>query len=334
LAYTINWDQVTALVQDYFMKGITDQIFLSNAFYYRAKNRVRTYSGGRSIVERLSFAVEGGGGQWWSGVDKFDTRIRNPITAAQYFRRNYSLPIPIDRDEEDSVGGDTALMNLVEAKMTIARNTAVDAVGTALFSDGTDPKKLTGLQYALNPTVTGQTFGGIARGATNTWWNHQVDTTAYTTGAAGTFCGDNFNALSRMFGSIRLASGKAPTLILSNVGSWNDAHYNIVKNERYQRPQQQSDLAKEGYENFMFRSAAWVVDERAPRAAKIEKVYLLYEPAMNLVIHSKRNMSFDPWREPTDQKVRVAYLDWSGELVFSEMRCHGVMSAVDTTNVS
>lgn len=358
MAYTINFGQVESIVQDYYMPSIRDQYFLSNALYYRLASRKRIYSGGRSIVQPLSFAPEGGGGQWWSGVDKMDTRVRNVITSAQFFRKNFSLPVVLTRDEEDSVGGPTALMELVTAKLEIARPSAIDAIGVALFNDGADPKQIGGLQFALrnftSGTITSHLYGGITNSPTNNaWWNHQVDGTGYIGGpvsqsvpGAGSFAQvAGYGPLGKMWSKIGRASGKRPTMILSNWGAYNDYHSALTVLERFTRPQQNTKLAEAGFENVMYKTAAWVIDERAPHGQTstsaaadsthaFENVYFVHEPACNLVIHSKRNMSWDNWREPIDQRVRVAYIDWSGEFVLSERRCNGVIQDVNVVSVS
>lgn len=322
------------------MPRVRDNYFLKNPVFYRLKPRVKHYAGGRAIVVPLNFDKEGGGGQWWSGADKMDIRIRNTINAAVYYRKNYSVACVVDRDEEDSVRGDTAIASLMDQKMNTCERTAVDAVGTSCFNSGTDPKALTGLDYALTPytggapgTMPSQTFGGIARGASsaNTWWNHQGDNTAYT----DTDMAAQFKPIGLMWTKIMIASEKAPTLILSNHGSIQSFHNQLVKNERYLRPQSNSDLAKAGFENVMYKSAPWVGDARAPRTSgKVEKIYLLHEPAIHLYVHELRDMSFDPFQKSIDQRIRVGYVDWSGELCFDEMRCHGVISNFDASAVS
>jgi hypothetical protein len=343
--YIIDFGQVESNVQDYFMPGIRDQYFLSNAFYYRLQNRVKTYDGGRAIIQPLSFTAEGGGGQWWSGVDKMDTSVRNPITSAVFYRKNFTVPIVLTRDEEDSVNGPEVLYSLVNAKMQIARPTAVDSVGTALFNAGTDPKQVGGLQLV---TTTGTiTYGNISTTTTsNTWWQPQGDATAYFTGTAGVTpfaASRGFGPIGKMWAKIGRASGKRPTLLVSNWGCYQDYHDSLagvggVTN--FQSGGQRfvgmdSNLARAGFENVYYKNAPWVVDERAPHSAtNIETLWMLHEPAMNLVVHSKRNMSFDGWREPVDQKVRIAYIDWAGEVVCSERRAQGSISNVDTSATS
>lgn len=344
------WNQANVMVQDYIIPTIHDQVFLSNAAFNRMKGRTKTFTGGRRIVVPLGWRTQGGI-KWFSGADVFAPTVRDPFQAAEFTPKNANVDITIDWDEEMQVSGPEKVMDLMEAKGEWARSTFFDGMGNDIYNDGTDQKALGGLQFAF-PNFTGTTaapvaptgtYGGIPRSATvNTWWNHSGDPGTWTTGAAGTFTGGaatgpNFDALNRMFARIKLASGKVPTMILSNVGAWSDVHFNLVKNERYQRPQQNSELAKIGFENFMFRTAVWVQDEKAPRttdANKDEKVFLLHEPSLKLWVDSRANFAFEPFRKPHNQMVRTAYILWRGELICSEPRANGVIQVVRTSTVS
>jgi hypothetical protein len=339
------------MVQDFIIPQIKDQIFLSNALFMRMKARQKSFTGGRRIVVPLGWRTQGGL-KWFAGADVFAPTVRDPFQAAEFTPKNANVDLTIDWDEEMTASGPEKVMDLMEAKGEWARSTFFDGMGNEVYNDGTDSKALAGLQYALKEGAGGgdlaptMTYGGISRSSTlNTWWNHQsINTAVYTTGTAGTFLTDgaaapstaiNFGVPNKMFARIKLASGKSPTMILSNVGAWTDVHYQLVRNERYQRPQQNSDLFKAGFDNFMFRSAAWVQDEKAPRdGSKIEKVYFLYEPCVKLYVDSRADFAYEPFRKPHNQMVRTSYILWRGELIVSEPRANGVIGRVDTSAVS
>jgi hypothetical protein len=343
------WNQANVMVQDYIIPTIHDQIFLSNAAFMRMKGKTKNFTGGRRIVVPLGWRTQGGI-KWFAGTDVFAPTVRDPFQAAEFTPKNANVDLTIDWDEEMTVSGPEKVMDLMEAKGEWARSTFFDGMGTDIYNDGTDPKALGGLQFALKEGTAGgdlaptMTYGGISRSSTvNTWWNHNsINTASYTTGTAGTFSTDGatpalttFPVLNKAFALTKLASGKAPTMILSNVGSWTDVHYNLVKNERYQRPQQQSDLFKAGFENFMFRASVWVQDEKAPRdGSKIEKVYGIYEPSVRLWVDTRADFAFEPFRKPHNQMVRTAYILWRGEFIVSEPRANFVIGRVNTSNVS
>lgn len=344
MATTINWDQVSSLAKNKHVARIRDNFFLDNPLLMRLKGRQKPWNGGPNIVVPLSFAPEGGGGGWYSGPDKFDTRIRNPITSAVFTAKNAHVPLPIDVDEELAVRGDEEVLNLVDAKMTIAENTIKALVSGDMYNNATNPKAIGGLQFALRESIvsTQYSYGGITAGGsaptvdTFGWWQHNTDTTAYTCGATtGTFMQAVDNPVSKMWGQIAIRSSKQPSLIVSNFGAWTDYNNSLTATESRERMmgQQNKELANAGFTNLLYRGAPWVADPRAPRASAVEKVYLIDESAVNLYVHPARDFAFDGWRKPVDQDARVAYLFWRGELCFSERRSSGVISDVTTTAV-
>ena len=342
------WNQANVMVQDNILPVVTDQVFLSNAALARARQKQKTFTGGRRIVAPLLWRTQGGI-KWFSGTDVFAPTVRDPYQAAEFTPKNANVDLTIDWDEEMQVSGKNQVLDLMANKGEAARNTFADGLASDFYNDGTDPKALGGLQFALKdftgstaaPVAPTMTYGGISRSNTlNTWWNHQGDNgpggAAYGTGSgANPFAGDNFNALSRAFARVKLASGKVPTLGLSNVGAYSEIHYNLVKQVTYQRPSQPTDLAKQGFETFMFRNTAFVQDEKAPRTAgRVEKLYLLYEPGCRLYVDSRADMAFEPFRKPHNQMVRTAYILWRGEWIVTEPRAQFVFSQIDASNVS
>jgi hypothetical protein len=338
MALTINWDQVTALTRNKHLKMIRDQFFTMSALLTRMEGRVRRDFTGPLIVCPLSFMPEGGGGEWYAGLDKADIRARNPITASNYYARNLRLALTITGDEELQVSGPEAVYNLATAKKDIAEKSIKNTLGGDLYNAATNPKAIAGLQYAIPETIqsVSQTYGGITCGgsapASDTfgWWQPFADNTAYNAGAGNTFMHAVENPVQKAWNSLSNRSSQEPNLIISPWGAWGDFHNSMAKNERYDRPQQQTDLAKAGFTNLMYRSAPWVADSKAPRSsAGVEKVYLLNTSTIYLYVHPERDFSMpDGWVRPIDQDARVAITYWRGELCFSERRNQGVIGNV------
>lgn len=355
MAYTVNWDQVSASAKNFHIPKLTDNFFLGNALLKRWRGRQKNWKGGPVLVVPLGFAPEGGGGSFYSGTDKFDTTIRNPIKAANYFAKNAQVTLAIDSDEELQIDGPQAVLDLMDAKMSIAENTMVDLIGTALFNNGTNAKSIGGLQAALAADIVAraQTYGGITAGGaapasdTNGWWQHNADNSAiYTTGSTGTLFQNTpgNTPMSSMFAKCGLRGNRTPGLVVSNWGSWTDYHNSIAKNERYDRPQQNTDMAKAGFTNLMYRDAVWVVDERAPRGATnfinstaqatdTECIFGIDEKAVSLYTHPSRNFNFDGFRKAYDQDVRAGYIFHRTELCFNQRRTSFVIGRVLTTAV-
>src|SRR3990172_5979595 len=193
---TIEWDRINSLAPPTYIKAIKDQFFGLNAAWHRARKRVM-YKTGPMCVVPLSFSTEGGGGQFYKGADKFDTRVYDPFTAATYFWSNAVVPVVVTGDDELAVTGPEKVEELFTAKFNVAKNTMIDLLGgtAGLFNDGTDPKAPGGLRLAIPEAVGGafpsHTYGRIST-ASFPFWRSQIDHTAYTAGAAGDFPPNNF----------------------------------------------------------------------------------------------------------------------------------------------
>lgn len=350
-SYSFPWNTVNTLVGDYVVKNIQDQWSKSNAFLYRAKERQKSFAGGRSIQVPLAWKPAGGGGQWISGAELIDTTVREVLQMAVFTPKTAVVPITVTWEDEKTVQGPNMVKGLVDTLAEIAKTTSIDLIGTDLFNDGSDPRRMTGLQYSMKDftagspdSLTSQSYGGITRAgtpglstATNGWWLHNGDATAYTDAAGGgggfdpLTAGQVMRVLGKMWAGIRFASGKSPTLILSNVGSFTCYHNALSLNDRYMRPQQDTKMAEAGYDNLKYKTAVWVIDERAPRSsAKVEKIYFINEDAVRLYVHEDANFAFEDFRKAYNQLARTAYILWRGEMIVIEPRANGVISSVST----
>ncbi len=337
---TIQWDQVSALNRIFHIPQCRDNVFVGNALLMRLKPRIKKRELGKYISAPIRYGMEGGGGEWYSGTDQHDTTIRNPITAAVFQPKNGIVSLAIDEDEELQASTSDAVLNMMEEKFDIAEETARYQATMALFNTGTSAKAPTGLGYAIPYAATAyigsQTYGGISCGGsartsdTFGWWQPHVDSNGgshYVTGSAGSFMQSAYNPVSKMFAKIGIASGSQPSLIVSNWGAWTDDHDSLAKNERYDRPQQNTELAKAGFRNLMYRNAPWITDALAPRdGSNVEYVYLIDESAMNIYWDPRRDFFHEPWRKPVNQSTRVSYIKNRFEIVFRERRSSGVIS--------
>lgn len=353
MIYTIDWDGAATLTREKVIPRIKDQYFKKNVLMYRLRPKAEMYTGGTFIRQPLSFAPEGGGGQWFAGTDKFDIRVRNPFTSATFQSKNFELPIVITQDEEDTVDGPEAFITLLNAKMKVAERTVMDSIGgpTGIYNAGTNPKAITGLQYAI-PDYTGgapgvydttKPYGGIPQttGA-NTWWNSRGNNTVFITGPSGGSANyvqaNNMIPWDNMLADQALNAGKHASMILCNWGVFNELSAMVNSKTTWFRPQQDTDLAKHGFKNFVYRDVTVVVDEQVPRVSsdsnRPEKVYFIDESAMHLWVHTRRDFAFEGWRKALDQALRVAYIWFRGELTFDERRSSGVHSIVRTAATS
>ena len=334
---TINYDQVSALAREKYLPTLVDQVYRENVLLSRLRSRIKTDFTGRFITVPL--VTKGENFEAYSGWDKANMTEQNPLEAANFFARSYRTSVSISGDAELQVTGDEAIMSLVEARMENAKDTFSDGLGTEIYNTATNPKGITGLQYAIPETIesVAQTYGNITSGGQswltdpNGFWQPYADNTAYTAGDGGSFMHDLENPVQKAWNNIASRSGRQTTLIISNYGAWGDFHNSMAKNERYDRPQQQTDMAKAGSTNLMYRSAPWVADPKAPRTAGgVEKVYLLHEPHILWAAHPQRHFKQTDFMslEVVGQDGKVAFIYLRSELCLKSRRSQGVVGNV------
>ncbi len=356
-SFTFPWNTVNTLVGDTIDKTLREQVYKSNALLLRLSAKQKSFSGGRTLQIPLVWKTEGNG-QWFAGADILDTTIKDTVTMAVCTPKSFDVPISITWDDEKTVQGPTQLKSLLETKLELAKNTAQSLIAQDLYNDGSDFKRMTGLQYIFKDFTGGapgvlpaQTYLGFARQGrydgsgggtqTNNWWIHQGDDTAYTDAAngAGGFDpltdGQVRSVLGKMWAKIGRAAGsaKVPTLIVSNWGSFTVYGNSLMSQDRRNYPQQDGKLAESGYDNLKYKRATWLVDEYAPLtvASGLEHIYFINEDTLQLRVHEDANFAFEPFRKPHNQMARVGFILWRGEMVCREPRANGVMSSVTIT---
>lgn len=359
VSQTIVYNDVNALVQDYVAPTIEKQIFTSTAFLYRAQKNIKWFTGGRQIRHNLAWRDPQSGG-WFSGNDVLDTTKRDLLDAATFTPKNAHANITLYWEDEQAVKGPEMMQSLMETQSEIAEESMRRTIDGDLYNDGSNVKAIGGLRHALRAftgtapgVLPANTYGGITRQGrydgsgggtqTNTWWIHNGDNTAYdTAAAAGATC---FNptvqlaiagVLGKIWAQIGINSSKRPSMILSNWGAYTAYHNSLLLNDRsIHPPQQNNDLARMGFEHVMYKNAAWVVDEQAPRtSAKIEQIYFINEKTVRLYVDKAANFTWTGFRTPHNQMLKVGYLLWRGEICIVEPRANGVISSVDTSSVS
>jgi hypothetical protein len=267
----------------------------------------------------------------------------------------------IAKTDEWTVRGPRAIKDLATLKGEEARATAEHILAGDLYNNGSDPLRLTGLQYIFKDWTTSgysgigglatQTYAGISRAGrydgtgggtqTNNWWIHAGDATAMVDTASGQWDpllpGQVTFTLGRMWSRIQLQAGvnRTPTLMVSNVGCFTIYVNMGFLNDRNLRPQMDGKAFEAGYDNAKYRRAVWMVDEKAPRdSSAVEKLYFINEDTLRLFVHPEADFGFEPFRKPHNQMARVAYILWYGELMCIEPRANGVMSSISTVTYS
>lgn len=304
-----SYDYLSSITQKYYIPKLVDNIFSSNVLLDRLRKgkAAKTYGGGTSIVQPLLYAKTTAAGSY-SGADTLNTTANDNKTAADFLMKMYYANITITREDELKNSGDnTKVIDHVKTEVMIAEKTLADLIGDGIYSNGTNPKDITGLRVAV--TGSGTTYGGISK-TTYSWWRSQVDstTTALT-----------IPALTAIFGDCVIGNDK-PTIIITTQDQYDVYHGLLQTQERFS----DTNTADAGFENILFRNVPVTVDGKCPTGY----LYLLNEKYIAFQTHKDENFRFEPFTKPTNQNVSSAKIYWAGNLTCSNCRMQGVMTAL------
>jgi len=167
--------------------AIADNVTEKNALLSRlkSKNKIRTLSGGRSIVRPLSYA-ENSTFQYYDGYEALNINPSDVLSSAEYNWKNANVSVSVSGSEERQNSGSNAIIDLVESRIENAMRTMANNINLGLYSDGTGSagKEIGGLQLLVADDPTTGTAGGINRANYTFWRNVSYDATTDGGGAA------------------------------------------------------------------------------------------------------------------------------------------------------
>jgi len=234
---------------------IADNVLGNNAALamLRKKGKVKTVSGGTSILQELSFNVNANGG-WYSGADLLPVQAQDVISAASFQFKQYAVPVIVTGLEMLQNAGKERVIDLVESRLEVAESTMMNDINTGIYSDGTgsNGKQLTGLLATCPLTAKASqsdTYGGISRG---TWSFWRSSTTTGTTINTAQTCQTVMNAQW----ATQVRGADRPDLILMDQLYWADYLYSLQAIQRFTEP----GTADLGFPTIKFLTADVILD--------------------------------------------------------------------------
>ena len=142
-------------------KSITDNVSKNNALlrYILDKGEVRKVDGGLTIVEPLDYNSNATY-QRYSGYDVLNITASDVLSAAEFVWRQIAINVVASGLEMRINKGDSKIIDLVKARIKNAIRTFKNNFSVDVYSDGSLPNQITGLQALVSDTGTG-TVGGI-----------------------------------------------------------------------------------------------------------------------------------------------------------------------------
>jgi hypothetical protein len=304
-------------------RKIADNVTDNNALLSRlkTKGKIKTFSGGQKILQELSFAENSNAG-WYSGYDLLPVGASDVISAAEFNIKQAAVPVIISGLEQLQNSGKEQMIDLMEARLSVAESTMANLCSAGIYSDGTGAggKEIDGLEAAvpLDPTAT--PYGGIDGSVFTFWQNAVADETAVTATNIQGFMNGLWAQLIR--GTDR------PDLIPCDATFWETYVASLQSNQRFSN----TNDGDAGFTSVKYMDADVVLDGgiyngavTGAAGAPTGTAYFLNTNYIHYRPHRDRNMvSLSPNRRyATNQDAEVQILAWAGNMTCSGRQFQG-----------
>lgn len=321
---------------------LQDNMSRNNALLARLnrKGRIKTFSGGRTIVQELNYA-NNTTFTWYSGYQTININPSQVFTAAEYPIRQAALAVSISGLEEIQNSGEEAIIDLLESRIENGEQTFMNGLSNGIYGDGSVAGSIGGLQLLIAASPSSGTVGGIDRSQWAFWRNLVYSAT--TNGGAPASSATILQYMNALW--VQLVRGRdQPDLIVADNNMFN---YYLQAMQSIQRITTESgapELAEAGYQSLKYMNSDVVLDGgfqgfasdplppeisgsgTAVGGVPTNFMYFLNTNYIHFRPHSQRNMvPLDPDRFSVNQDAMVRLLGWAGNMTLSNAFLQGLL---------
>lgn len=314
----VGLDEVTSLSRTYILPTIVDQIYASNALFWRlnAANK-KSISGGYQFEVPFMYSELSNGGPY-QGYDVLDVAPNDTVKNGKWDIKQHYVPVTIDGLSMAKFNTPEAAVSILSLKWEQARMQMASNLGTGLYSDTTtNTKEIDGLKGAVDAGSVATSYAGLVR-SSNTFLNSQVDSSTATM---------TLSSLRTMVGNCTFG-GHTPSIIMSRTEQYNRLWALMVSNQRYTG--RDETLTTAGFTNIAFDNIPWVLDSKVfdgPNTSN-SAILFLNEDTINLVNVASTDFYMDDFAKPVNQDAMVGMLRWYGNLMVLCPQVQGKMTNV------
>lgn len=308
-------------------KKAADNITRNNALLNRMMKRgtAKPFSGGRNLWQELEYGQNSTAG-WYSGYEQLNVSPSQILTAAEFPIRQAAVAVSISGLEELQNAGEEQMIDLVESRVKNAEDTLQALIAYGIYSNGTDPKSIGGLQQLVATTPT-NSVGGIDANSWEFWRN--ITFGSITNGGAATTSANIRRYWDTIYPQLVRGTDKPDLLVCDNT-NWR------LFNESMQPLQRitNADMASAGFITLEYMGAPVVLDggfqgystDVVPVGGVpsgftwfLNTKYVQYRP------HRARNfVPLNPDRFSINQDAVVKLTAWAGNMTISNRRLQAV----------
>jgi hypothetical protein len=322
-------------------KKLADNMLRNNGVMTRLNSRgnVKPFDGGRTIVQELEYA-NNSTYKRYSGYEVLNIAPSDVFTAAEFAIRQAAVAVSISGLEMLQNSGRERVIDLLESRIKNAEKTFMNGLSYDLYSDGSLPAQIGGLQFIVASSPSTGIVGGIDR-ATWSFWQNQVFA-ATATGGAAISASNVYSYMLQLYTTL-VRQQDRPDLWLASNTAWRAYNESLHAIQRITSTD--NDLAKAGFMNLKFMDSDVVLDGGfqgtttdgnnfgTAGAGAVGGIpsgvnfYALNTDYIYLRPHKDRNMvPLDPDRFSVNQDAMVKLIGWAGNLTVSNSFLQGVMT--------
>lgn len=306
-------------------KEVKDNISKNNALLSRLdKKGTRKEDGGLTITAPLDYAMNGTY-QRYSGYDVLNIGASDVISAAEYQWRQIAINVVASGLELRTNSGDSRIINLVKARMKNAIRTFKNNFSADVYSDGTLPNQIGGLQALVSDTGLG-TVGGID---SSVWafWRSQVQSAAAPLQGGGAITPGPTTMESLMLPLwLALVRGDDnPDLIVADNNYFSFYEQSQTSIKRYTNDGGGAGNAAGGFISLKYKTADVIFDGGSGIPAN--RMYYLNTDYLDLVVHKDADLTIMDEMKPYNQDAAVVPILWMGNMVCTNRSLQAVMKA-------
>jgi hypothetical protein len=247
------------------------------------------------------------------------------ISAAEYQWRQIAINVIASGLELRTNSGDSRIINLVKARMKNAIRTFKNNFSADIYSDGTLPNQVGGLQVLVSDTGTG-TVGGIDSSAWAFWKSLVQSAAAPLQGGGAITPGPTtIESLMLPLWLAQVRGDDSPDVIIADNNYFTFYEQSQTSIKRYTSDGKGADKANGGFVSLKYKNADVIFDGGSGIPAN--RMYFLNTDYLDLVVHKDADMAIMDEMKPYNQDAAVVPILWMGNLICSNRSLQGVLKA-------
>jgi hypothetical protein len=298
MATPIGADHITAIVNRHLMTDIIDLAYDGNPLFFRIYNSNRRFVDGGPQIEQPVMVNKFTSGGAFSDLDVLDMSPQDTLRTVAWDWKEKYVPVAFSNLTMVKLNSADSIANGVEVQVQQAAMTMRELLGAGLYSDGSNPKEIDGLELAINTTGT---YGGVVRSGSTGWWNGKAPGSAAIT----------LNNLNdwQMLG---VTGGRFPTIAVTTQAGYSRIWQLLTAEQKYWSvSEKDAQMASAGFNNFIFNGTPFLIDPKCPA----NRLYFLNEDFIKLAVTPLSDFRMEPFQQAFNQAAIAAKLLWTGQLL-------------------